>query len=621
MTNNNKMFDEFPPVSKEKWEEIIQKDLKGADYERKLVWNTPEGFKVHPYYRQEDLTDKEYLETLPGDFPFIRGNNKDIYEWEIRQDIEVSDPQVSNKEALFLLDKGVTSLGFGLKCEKDLCTIKNQDELSKLLKDIHIDCIGLYFKSGHNTPDILKLLSEEVQKRGFDKEKIKGAACYDPIGFLTVKGKWGIDEDSDFSQVADTIKFASKNLPSYKVLAINGQHFNNAGATAVQELALSLAISAEYLTRLTEIEIDVTTIAKHMQINLGVGTSYFIEIAKIRATRYLFAKLLEAYSSDFKEININSFTSEWNNTLYDPYVNVLRGTTGAMSAIIGGANTLVINPFDKSYKETNSFSDRIARNIQIILKEESYFDKVVDPSSGSYYIESLTDSIIEESWKLFLEIDSQGGYLKALKDGTIQSALDETALRRDINVATRREILLGTNQFPNFNESVNDAIEKDTSSKKAVEGIVRTIKKYRGGEAFEALRLAVEKHSNRPKVFMLTYGNLAFRKARATFSCNFFACAGYEVIDNLGFNSAIDGVNAAKKAGADMIVVCSHDDEYAEFVPEVKELLKDEAILVVAGAPKCMDELKLKGIEHFIHVKSNVLETLKEFNTKLGIKG
>lgn len=620
----NKLLNEFPPISTEQWEALIQKDLKGADYEKKLVWNTLEGFKVRPYYRQENLEDKEYLNNLPAEFPFNRGNKTNDNNWEIRQNIEVTDLGEANKLALFILERGVTAIGFKTGGKKGKSVINSVADLEKLLTDIHIDCIGLYFGSGHNGPKLIQYISELVAKQGLDKTKITGAFCYDPLGYLTVKGAWGTDEKTDFAELKSTIEFASSNLPSYRVLSINGHHFNNAGASVVQEIALSLSMAAEYLTKLTDMGMDASIVSKHMQASLGIGSNYFMEIAKIRAARYLFARLFESFTNKKTDgsIHVNSITSDWNQTIYDPYVNVLRLTTEAMAAVLGGTDTLVVKPFDASYKSKDTISERISRNIQIILKEEAYLDKIVDPSAGSYYIESLTDSIIEEAWKLFLTIDSKGGYLNALKEGYIQSMIEETAKKRDNNIASRRDILLGTNQYSNINEQILKQIDITSIFQEAApEGsVVKTIRKYRGSVAFEKLRLATEKHSKRPKVFMLTYGNLPMRKARASFSCNFFACAGYEVIDNNGFETAEEGVKAALAVKADIVVVCSSDDEYTEFVPLVNNLLKDKSILVVAGAPACMEDLKAKGISNFIHVKSNVLETLKGFHSLMGIK-
>lgn len=617
---NKKLLNEFPPITTSQWEAKIQEDLKGADYEKKLVWNTLEGFKVRPYYRSEDLADKEYLQVLPGEFPYTRGMSADN-NWEIRQDIEVDQLKKANETALFVLNRGVTALGFASGCKKGASKINSTTELDTLLKEIELQCIGLYFKSGHNTPEMVKYLSEIVVSRKLNPVEIRGAACFDPLGYLTVKGAWGVDEKADFNRLKETLNFTSGNLPNFRVLSINGQHFTDAGASVVQELAYSLSMAGEYLTRMSEAGLDPDLVARHMQLNLGISTNYFMEIAKVRAARHLFSKLFEAYGVQ-RPVFIHSYTSNFQNTIYDPYVNVLRATTEAMAAVLGGTNALVVKPFDQIFKKPEEFSERIARNIQIILKEESYFDKIADPSAGSYYIENLTDSLIDQAWKSMLELDAKGGYLKNLKEGAVQKDVEATAAKRVSNIATRREVLLGTNQYAALHEEVSTQIDGQILFKgNQPEGNeVKIIRKFRAAESFEALRLATEKSGKKPKAFMLTYGNLTFRKARASFACNFFSCAGYEVIDNLGFETAEAGVKAALQAKADIIVVCSHDDEYAALVPEVKQLVGSKALVVLAGAPACMDELKAKGIEYFIHVKSNVLETLLSFNQKLGIK-
>jgi methylmalonyl-CoA mutase len=619
-----KLFQEFPPVPTSRWEEEITKDLKGADYNKKLIWNTPDGLNVRPYYRQEDLADKGYLDALPGSFPYTRGNKTDSNDWEIRQDILLHDIANANQKSLFVLDRGVTSLGFVI--DKDWPVLKSQSDFSALLKNIYFECISLNFIGSKSPLTLLELLKAETQNKNIDPVKISGSIDFDPLGNLTVSGNFFENETSDFKTLNDLFIFASENLPAYRVLGINGYFFNNAGASIVQELAYSLSMANDYLVKLTDSGLSVDTICRHLQFNFGVGVNYFMEIAKIRAARVLWAKIAESHKpsdANSSKAFIHSVTSEWNQTIYDPYVNVLRATTESMSAVVGGTDSLSVRPFDYSYKETSKFSGRLARNIQIILKEEAYLDRVVDPGAGSYYIENLTNSIIDEAWKLFLKIEDQGGYLEALKKGIIQTEIKTSATTRNNLIATRREVLLGTNQYANINESIQDVVREDLAfaDKVSVNTTVEPIVKFRGAMAFEKLRLAVEKRKEgRPKVFMLTYGNLVMRKARAAFACNFFACAGYELIDNLGFESIDDGIKAAFEAKADIVVVCSSDDEYIEIVPKAFAQVKDKIILVVAGAPACMDELKTIGVEHFIHVKSNLLETLKQFHQKLGIK-
>ena len=261
------------------------------------------------------------------------------------------------------------------------------------------------------------------------------------------------------------------------------------------------------------------------------------------------------------------------------------------------------------------------------MKEESHFDKVVDPAAGSYYIENLTVSIAREAWKVFLAVEDEGGFLSAVQAGKVQAVVNESGKKRHEAVSKRKEVLLGTNQYPNFNERAEGKQPLTHAcccggghKEHACEKPIATLNFDRAASEFEALRLQTEASGKRPKAFMLTVGNLAMRQARAQFSCNFFACAGYEVIDNLGFPSVEEGVDAALKAGADIVVLCSSDDEYAEYAVPAFRALAGRALFVVAGAPQCMDELKAAGIEHFIHVRVNVLETLKEFNVKLGIK-
>jgi methylmalonyl-CoA mutase len=301
---------------------------------------------------------------------------------------------------------------------------------------------------------------------------------------------------------------------------------------------------------------------------------------------------------------------------------VLRATTESMSAIIGGADSLTVRPFTFAYKETSKFSGRLAQNIQIILKEEAYLGNIADPAAGSYYIENITDRIIDETWALFLKIEEAGGYLSALKKGIIQSQIDETARIRKANAATRREVFLGTNLYANPQEKITDDMDEDIAFPAPLPGdkLVAPVVKHRATLDFEKLRLATERHAKCPKVFLFTLGNLNMRKARAAFASDFFAIAGYKILYNPGFENPEKGVDAALQANADIVVVCSSDDEYAENVPRIQDLLKDQAILVVAGAPACMDELKERGVEHFIHLRSDILECLKEFHLKLGIK-
>ena len=620
MTNKQqKLFTDFAPITTEEWEAKMIADLKGKDYERALVWKTYEGFNLRPYYRQENLEKLNYLDTLPGEFPFVRGNKKTGNDWLIRQNIFVSDFESANKKALEILGKGVTSIGFYFSnCEKI-----NKNSLDILLKDICLEAAEINLVCPDDSGECAVVFAEYASESKWKNENIQASASIDPIGTFVLKGKLTRDVFSKLKPVIDKTKV----LPQFRALGVHGKFFANSGSSVVQELAFSLAQGTEYLTRLTELGLTIDDVAKTIKFNFGIGNNYFMEIAKLRAARLLWAQIVKAYNpeSDYPaKLIAHSETNRYNLTIYDPHVNMLRTQTEAMSAALGGADSITVLPFNVIYEVPTVFSERIARNQQILLKEESYLDKVTDPAAGSYYIENLTDSLATQAWNLFLDIQEKGGFIAAFRQGFIQKEIKEMASKRDLNIALRRENLLGTNQFPNFTEKITrefDGSLFDPVDLSEEDADVETLKPYRAAQAFEALRYTTDiysKTNKRPVVFMLTIGNLAMRKARAQFSCNFFAVAGFTVIDNNGFNTVNEGVSAAKSAKADIVVLCSSDEEYAELAPQAAELLVNE-ILVVAGAPACQKELEEKGITNFISVKSNILEELENYQVMLNI--
>ena len=613
--NKEKLFADFPPVSTETWMEKVTADLKGADFDKRLVWRTNEGFKVMPFYREEDIQNLKTTDSLPGEFPFVRGTKTDN-KWFVRQEIEVCDIKEANQKALDILNKGVDSIGFCISGDV------SKADIAELLKGIHLEAVEVNFRSCQNEiVKLIKVLVEYFKSTGIAPENIKGSANYDPFSRTLRKGK---EVGAIGKEIAEIVALTAE-FKNFRVIGVNAFQFNNAGSYISQELGFALAYGNEFLSQAVEAGVAIDEVAKKVKFNFGVGSNYFMEIAKFRAARMLWANIVAAYQPECDcaaKAQIHAFTSEWNQTIYDAHVNLLRSQTEAMSASIAGVDSLTVLPFDNSYKKGDEFSERIARNQQLLLKEESHFDKIVDPSAGSYYLENLTASIAEQAWKLFLTVEDKGGFYAALKEGFVQNEIETSANSRLSDIAKRKEILLGTNQFPNFNESAASKIEKGgccccSSNEK---GSLVALDFSRGAVQFEALRLATENSGKRPKVFMLTIGNLAMRLARSQFSSNFFACAGYEIIDNLGFTTAEEGVEAARKAKADIIVICSSDEEYAEFAPAAfNAIAGGKELFVVAGAPECADELKAKGITNFINMRSNVLETLQSFNKQLGI--
>lgn len=620
----NKLFEEFPPVSTQQWMDKVTADLKGADFNRKLVWKTNEGIDVQPFYRAENLENLEYLNSLPGEFPFVRGNKKNNNDWLVRQSIAVTDFAEANKKALNYLMKGVDSLAFVFSG----CTEYTVADLAVLLNDIQLDAVEVNFVCKCRACKIAELFVAFAKQGNYDLKSIRASVEYDPFGKYALTGKFKIDQNFVIDQAVKMIN-ATAELTKFKTLAVNGKNFGNAGSSIVQELAYSLALGAEYMSTLTDGElVEPDAVAKKMKFNFSVSANYFLEIAKLRSARLLWAQIVKANEPKCEcscKMTIHAETGSWNKTVYDPFVNALRTQTEAMSASLGGVDSMTVLPFNAIYEESTEFSDRIARNQQLLLKEESNFSKIADPAAGSYYIEELTAAIADQAWKLFLEVQEKGGFLAALREGFIQAEIKKMATKRDLNIATRRENLLGTNQFPNFNEKAEKEMDAaifapvDLTSEEAE---IETLKPYRGAQAFEALRYKTDVYARtnkRPLAFMMPIGNLNMRKARAQFACNFFAVAGFDVLDNNGFETVEEGWKAAQDAGAQIVVICSSDDEYAELAPAAFEVLAGKAIFVVAGAPACTDELKAKGIANFINVKSNLLAELSQYQSLLKI--
>jgi methylmalonyl-CoA mutase len=619
--NKGKLFEQFPPVTKKEWKDKIQADLKGADFNKKLVWKTIEGFEVMPFYQAEDLESLRYIDTLPGEFPYLRGTKIKNNNWKVRQNLEVKDYSGTNKKALDILMKGVDSLGFIIADPESV----SEANFKILLGKICIESIETNFHCNGKANEILDLLVKIAKERGLVFSEIHGAIEADPLSRLMLNGSLCISEEAGFDYLASLTR-ASDVFPNLRTIHLGASNFNNAGANIVQELAFGLSMGSEYLAQLTARGLSASYAASKIRFSFGVGSNYFTEIAKLRAARLLWSTIMNVFdplNTEGIKMDIHCVTSEWNKTLYDPYVNMLRTQTEAMSAILGGTNSLTVEPFDIVFRQPDDFSERIARNQQLILREESFFDKVADPAAGSYYIENLTQLVAENAWKLFVETEDQGGFLSGLRSGFIQSKLAGSTTQRMTDVATRKAVFVGTNQYPDPAETISAGVNLQRifrGKKGKINLEVNPINLFRGSEDYERIRTAVSRSSKKPVVFLLTIGNPVLRRARAQFSAGFFGCAGYRIIDNPGFISAEEGIESFLASMADVVVICSSDEEYPLYAPEINSKLKDRAIIVVAGNPASINELKAKGLELFIHLRSDGPAMLGNINKRMGIE-
>jgi len=618
----SKLFSEFPPVKTEEWGKKIREDLKGTDYDQKLLSRTKDGMVFRPYYRKEDLSGLEYLDSFPGQYPFVRGNKIHNNNWEIRQDLIVSSFSEANQQAVALLQKGITSPVFILNNNIP----ETEKQVDELLSGIELQTTPVHFIPDSNDYSILQLISGLIRKKDLNPALVKGSLYLDPLGYLFRTGNFYQDKEKDMYTLKNAIEFSLSALPSFKILTVNGSIFNNAGASVIQELAFALAAGAEYLSILTDLGLTIDEIAPRMSFHFSAGTEYFLEIAKLRTARLLWSVIMDTFGSRKTEstaMYIHSSTSEWKTTIYDPYNNILRATTGTMSAILGGADSISVIPFDQAAGNPGEFSERLARNTQIILKEEAYLNKVIDAGAGSYYIEKLTDTISEHTWKLFQEMEKNKGILNAFKNGKIQETIENHARKIFDDIAHRKEILLGINQYPDLNERASwklSLVEDTDLPTQKQKLFAKPLKKIRAATEFENLRLKTEKAEKRPVVFLLTFGDPFIRRVRAGFSAGFFTCGGFSVIVNTGFKNVEESIREALDLSADIVVLCSSDEEYTKAGPLITEKLKGHAILVIAGYPAdSIDQLKKAGIRHFIHIRSNMVEELKKFQKLLKI--
>ena len=425
----NHLFEDFPTVSTEQWKDAITALLKGKDYEDALVWETEEGFKVQPFYRKEDLPTTQYKALHKTD------NN-----WNIRERIIVSESKTANKEALESLMKGATAVEFFVPLNVSI-------DVNVLLKDIELQYAPVYIILEEPNKEVLNQYKSFAGQQSGD---IKGGVYVDSLGQLTV-GRYPNNVSDLFSNLNSFISEGGK-------LRFNGVHFRDAGSNITMELAYTLSQVVEVLENT---ELDFNSLMTSCEFNMGIGPNYFFEIAKKKSLEYLLSKLAEGYNTEFSNCpEYSAISSISNKTIFDPYVNMLRGTTEGMSAAIAGYDNISVLPYNIAFEQGTEFGSRIARNIQLLLKEESYLHNVVDAASGSYYMEHITEELINSSWALFLETEDQNGYLASFKAGNIQNKINEFSQKKSEATINGDNVLLGTNKYPNQEENMGDKVSK-----------------------------------------------------------------------------------------------------------------------------------------------------------------
>lgn len=608
----------FPKPSYEEWKVAVETSLKGKTVES-LQTDTYEGIALQPLYTEEFVAENT---ELPGFFPYTRGISATGYvtqPWIACQTIDGVTAEDANEKLRAVLHRGQNAITYSVD------VLAKGARLPKLLKDVPVNTLPFFI-------DLKGKQKEYLPEFKAVEDAVTGVLAEDPIAEWILTGQVPEDTDSFFQEWATTIGAYESFAPELKTILIKTPVFHNGGANAVQELAYGLAVAVQYLLEGQKQGLAVESIASKIVFSFAVDSNYFMNIAKLRAARRLWAGVATAFNVDptYFKMHIHAATSEVTETLYDPYVNILRTTNQAFAAAVGGIQYLQINPFNHVSGVTDEISERIARNTHLILKEETHITRVVDPAGGSFYVEQLTNEVADQAWAKFLEVDAAGGILEALKKGTIQAEIAEVFAKKEQNLALRKESLIGTNVYPNPADEAQVATKDQVASYVVVNQpiSIAPITLKRIAEQFEALRLRSaaykQEHGTAPKVGFINLQELKAYKPRADFVKGLVSAGGIDTVQSDGCNSNEEALAFVADTKLPIYCLCGSDDAYGLLAEQLVAAVKasyPETTLYVAGKQQAelTTALQTAGVQEFLHVKSNAISTLTELLEKLGV--
>ncbi|WP_088179309.1 methylmalonyl-CoA mutase family protein [Geminisphaera colitermitum] len=627
-----------------RWKKVVEAELKGVPFEKKLVTRTPEGIALQPLYTRSDLAGIPALNTAPGQAPYLRGTRAKGYKdqpWEFAQDLFAPTPAEFNTTLLDALNNGQDSVSLTTSAACPCCglDIATKADLATALAGVSLAHIPVHIAP---SPDATRLAADYLAlaaDQGIDPAKLTGSIAADPLAHWAASGALPADLEKLYDALAAWTKDAPPPPSTLKTISVNAAPWGHAGATAVQELALALSSATDYLRALLKRGVAIETAAARIRFTLAIGPQFFTEVAKFRALRPLWTRVLTAFGAAPElaaKAAVHATTSWWNKTRLDPNVNMLRVTTEALSAVLGGVDSLNIAPFDELSGKTDTFSRRIARNVHTLLAEEFSFTQVADPAGGSWYVEKLTDELGRKAWTLFQDIEQKGGHAAALRAGYPQDLVAKAAADKLDAIAKRRSGIIGTNLFPNLKETplapaaccTKTADAKATACNAAKVDAIKPITFARAASQFEALRAASAAHKQKtgkaPQIFFAKMGPVIQHKMRADFSAGFVATAGFECLMKESFDTPEAAAAAAVKSGAPITVICSTDDTYPALVPPFAKAVKAAApntTVMLAGLPAdetLVAQFKEAGVDEFLHIRSNVYGLLSALLKKTG---
>jgi methylmalonyl-CoA mutase len=631
-----RFLSDFPPITTETWREQIQTDLKGADFDKRLVATNLDGIKVQPFHRAEDV---EKYRTSPL---------KTRVGWKFREEIRELDLKTANDHLHRALDRGADDVS--ILTYPTGPTPKSLNDLAVLLDGVWDRGAKIHWQCGPLSGHMLAMLLSEARARDIDLATLEGSTDLDPI-LDRCSGWIDADLESWEAETITRIQEITSYLPKYGLLCIRGAFLEKAGASIGQELAWTLALLHEYLVAIRA-ALDAGTlkipgcedpvaalseIVRRSEIRLGVGTSYFFEISKIRAMRQLLLSLLASHGIHDVMPAIHATSTSSNKTVYDPTNNLLRGTVEAMAMAVGGADSITVAAYDQGYHAPDEFSEHLARNTHTLLGAEAHLNVVADPLAGSYTVEWLTQAYVARAWEILNGIEDKGGFIQAWERGEIASELERVRTARSHQVRTRRRLIVGTTAFGNPLERRLPEIE-DRPTAYVVRPILGSIDDtldafveaghldhwmtnvkvpstaldpYRVSWPYEHLRLRTERHGRIPVVHLVLFGDLKMRHARAAFCQSLLSAGGYQVSE-----SVVKSLAEVRTDGVDLCVLCSADDAY---IPAL-EANRPSVSVFVAGYPEAdLEHLRSLGVEGFLHLRQPIDEILNDLHDRFGI--
>ncbi|MDR3076991.1 MAG: acyl-CoA mutase large subunit family protein [Synergistaceae bacterium] len=612
-------FSEFGATTYEEWKASAVAALKDASFEKSMFTKTYEGITLEPLYTRDHTPAPDAAKTLPGESPMLRGGTAGYIArpWEIAQDATSGTPEETSRVLRNELERGATTITFRTHGSG----VKSASDAGKLLSGIDLARYPFHVYTGASGKAVGFLI--EAARAGHSTSGLSGCIGSDPIGAYLVSGKLPKDFPSLMDELANTIRTAQKESPRLRTVLLRGSVYHEGGANASQEVAYVMAEAIELIGAMQDRGLDIDDFARSVRFEFEMGSNFFMEIAKIRAARAVWARIAEEYSGDAESARANIFgrTSYFTKTVFDPYVNMLRNSTEAFSAVMGGVDGLMVGCFDEAVRTADDFSRRVARNAQIMLQEEFHLLRPIDPAGGSWYIESLTDSLAEQIWATMQDVQKNGGMLACVKSGAVQKAVGDVLQERFKKLATRSDRAVGTNMYANTAEAPLKGAGQ-TGGKKCCAGEggdITPIKPRRWTEQFDEMRERTEAYKERTgenvKIFLANMGPLSQHKARADFITGFMEVANFEILKNDGYPTADACAEAAAASKADIAVICSTDATYPELVPPLAKKIKELAPpmkVFLAGAPA--EEFKQSytdaGVDEFISIRSNCLAVL-----------